>query len=145
MNWASTAAGGGAARISTEARSEAIRTSPGRGPSPALLPAAFYPRGVEGFRVLSVRRGFGQDGLACFPGAGWAGWGENAEQEGVTMGVLPDWRIKRDVKIEPFEEGLARKGVVSYGLSSYGYDVRVGRKFKVFTNVHCAVVDPKHF
>jgi dCTP deaminase len=35
--------------------------------------------------------------------------------------------------------------VISYGLSSYGYDVRVGRRFKVFTNARCAVVDPKHF
>jgi dCTP deaminase len=61
------------------------------------------------------------------------------------MGVLPDWQIQRDVKIEPFVEGLLRPGVISYGVSSYGYDVRVGRKFKVFTNARCAVVDPKHF
>jgi dCTP deaminase len=61
------------------------------------------------------------------------------------MGVLPDWQIQRDIKIEPFAESSARPGVISYGVSSYGYDVRVGRKFKVFTNVHCAVVDPKKF
>jgi deoxycytidine triphosphate deaminase len=61
------------------------------------------------------------------------------------MGVLADWQIKRDIKIEPFEEGSLRPGVISYGLSSYGYDVRVGRRFKVFTNVHSAVVDPKNF
>ncbi len=61
------------------------------------------------------------------------------------MGILPDWQIKRDVTIEPFEEGAARPGVISYGLSSYGYDVRVGRKFKIFTNALCAVVDPKKF
>lgn len=61
------------------------------------------------------------------------------------MGVLPDWQIERDVKIEPFADGTPKPGFISYGLSSYGYDVRVGRKFKVFTNVHSTVVDPKHF
>src|SRR2546423_2387235 len=61
------------------------------------------------------------------------------------MTVLPDWQIGRDVKIEPFAESAVRPGVISYGVSSYGYDVRVGRKFKVFTNVHCAIVDPKNF
>jgi dCTP deaminase len=47
--------------------------------------------------------------------------------------------------IEPFEAGQVREGVVSYGLSSYGYDIRVSREFKVFTNVHNAIVDPKRF
>ena len=51
--------------------------------------------------------------------------------------------------IEPFEEKLVRKSgdaqVISYGLSSYGYDLRVADEFKVFTNVYNAVVDPKHF
>jgi dCTP deaminase len=61
------------------------------------------------------------------------------------MGVLPDWLIQRDIKIEPFAEGSLRPGVISYGVSSYGYDVRVGRRFKVFTNVRCTVVDPKNF
>src|SRR5438132_10538273 len=61
------------------------------------------------------------------------------------MGLLPDWQIQRDIKIEPFADGRARPGVISYGLSSYGYDVRVGRHFKVFTNVYGAVVDPKNF
>ena len=61
------------------------------------------------------------------------------------MGILPDWQIKRDIKIEPFEESSLRPGVISYGVSSYGYDVRVGRKFKIFTNALCAVVDPKNF
>src|SRR5205809_5293037 len=61
------------------------------------------------------------------------------------MGVLPDWQIERDIKIEPFAAGTPRPGMISYGVSSYGYDVRVGRHFKVFTNVRCAVVDPKHF
>ncbi|HLN26397.1 MAG TPA: dCTP deaminase [Gemmataceae bacterium] len=65
--------------------------------------------------------------------------------EGLAVGILPDWQIQRDIKIEPFATGTPRAGVISYGLSSYGYDVRVGRHFKVFTNARCAVVDPKHF
>src|SRR5437868_1565643 len=63
----------------------------------------------------------------------------------VSVGVLPDWQIQREIKIEPFADGTPRPGVVSYGVSSYGYDVRVGRRFKIFTNARCAVVDPKHF
>jgi dCTP deaminase len=47
--------------------------------------------------------------------------------------------------IEPFEAGQVREGVISYGLSSYGYDIRVAPEFKVFTNVHNALVDPKNF
>jgi dCTP deaminase len=47
--------------------------------------------------------------------------------------------------IEPFEAGQVRDGVISYGLSSYGYDIRVAPEFKVFTNVHNVVVDPKRF
>src|SRR5687768_2283028 len=47
--------------------------------------------------------------------------------------------------IEPFEAGQVRDGVISYGLSSYGYDIRVAPEFKVFTNVFNVVVDPKHF
>jgi dCTP deaminase len=61
------------------------------------------------------------------------------------MSVLPDWHIQRDIVIEPFATEAARPGVISYGVSSYGYDVRVGRHYKVFTNVHSAVVDPKQF
>src|SRR5262245_51134017 len=61
------------------------------------------------------------------------------------MTVLPDWQIQRDIVIEPFAEAAVRPGVISYGVSSYGYDVRVGRHYKVFTNVHSAVVDPKQF
>jgi dCTP deaminase len=61
------------------------------------------------------------------------------------MSVLPDWQIRRDIVIEPFAEESSRPGVISYGVSSYGYDVRVGRHYKVFTNVHSAIVDPKAF
>lgn len=61
------------------------------------------------------------------------------------MGILSDRQIRELIKIEPFAENSSRPGVISYGVSSYGYDVRVGRTFKVFTNVHCTVVDAKHF
>ena len=47
--------------------------------------------------------------------------------------------------IEPFEDRQVRQGVVSYGVSSYGYDCRVGNEFKVFTNVYGSVIDPKSF
>lgn len=47
--------------------------------------------------------------------------------------------------IQPFEAAQVRKESVSYGLSSYGYDIRVAPEFKVFTNVHNLVVDPKNF
>ena len=47
--------------------------------------------------------------------------------------------------IEPFEDRQVREGVVSYGLSSYGYDIRVANEFKVFTNINSTVVDPKNF
>jgi dCTP deaminase len=47
--------------------------------------------------------------------------------------------------IEPFVEGQIHDGVISYGLSSYGYDIRVANEFKIFTNVFSAIVDPKAF
>jgi dCTP deaminase len=47
--------------------------------------------------------------------------------------------------IEPFEPNQVRDGTISYGVSSYGYDIRVAPDFKVFTNVHNVVVDPKSF
>jgi len=47
--------------------------------------------------------------------------------------------------IEPFETGQVRDGKISYGISSYGYDIRVSSEFKVFTNVHNTLVDPKNF
>ena len=65
------------------------------------------------------------------------------------MGIKPDWWIKEMAlnqgMIEPFVEELVREGVISYGLSSYGYDVRVSDDFKIFTNVYNTVVDPKNF
>jgi len=47
--------------------------------------------------------------------------------------------------IEPFEDHQVREGVISYGLSSYGYDMRVAEEFRIFTNVNSTIVDPKHF
>jgi len=47
--------------------------------------------------------------------------------------------------IDPFEPVQVRNGNISYGLSSYGYDIRVSSEFKVFTNVHNSIVDPKNF
>ncbi|GJM39907.1 MAG: dCTP deaminase [Ardenticatenaceae bacterium] len=65
------------------------------------------------------------------------------------MAIKSDSWIRRMVKeqkmIEPFVDGQVREGVISYGLSSYGYDIRVTNEFKIFTNVHSAVVDPKNF
>ena len=63
--------------------------------------------------------------------------------------ILVDWEIREYAKkykmLEPFEETLKRDGVISYGLSSMGYDIRVTDEYKVFTNVRQAIVDPKQF
>lgn len=65
------------------------------------------------------------------------------------MALLPDFQIReyalRDKMIEPFVEKQQRNGIISYGLSSYGYDIRVADEFKIFTNVNSAIVDPKNF
>ena len=69
------------------------------------------------------------------------------------MSIRPDsWiaRMAREQRmIEPFEPCLVRQvngcPVISYGLSSYGYDIRVSSKFRIFTNVYGTVVDPKAF
>lgn len=65
------------------------------------------------------------------------------------MSIMPDHWIKQQVisknMIEPFEDSLKKDGVLSYGLSSYGYDARVSNKFKVFTNIDSVTVDPKNF
>ena len=64
------------------------------------------------------------------------------------MSIRPDHWIRRMCKehgmIEPYEEKQVREGVISYGLSSYGYDIRVADEFKIFTNVMSTVVDPKN-
>jgi len=65
------------------------------------------------------------------------------------MGVKSDRWIRRMAKdhgmIEPFADDQVRDGVISYGVSSYGYDMRVAREFKIFTNALSAIVDPKAF
>lgn len=65
------------------------------------------------------------------------------------MGLKPDHWIEKTAKeqgmIEPYEPGQVREGVISYGVSSYGYDIRVADEFKIFTNVFSEVVDPKNF
>ena len=65
------------------------------------------------------------------------------------MGIKADRWIKKMAleygMIDPFVENQVREGVISYGLSSYGYDIRVANEFKIFTNVYSATVDPKDF
>jgi dCTP deaminase len=65
------------------------------------------------------------------------------------MGLKPDHWIRNMAlehgMIEPFVESQVRAGVISYGVSSYGYDMRIADEFKIFTNVYSAIVDPKNF
>jgi len=65
------------------------------------------------------------------------------------MGLKPDHWIRKMAlehgMIEPFVDHQVREGVISYGVSSYGYDIRVADEFKIFTNVFSATVDPKNF
>ena len=65
------------------------------------------------------------------------------------MSIKSDAWIKRMASehgmIDPFVEGQVREGVVSYGVSSYGYDIRVADEFKVFTNINSTLIDPKSF
>ena len=64
------------------------------------------------------------------------------------MSIRPDHWIRRMCRehgmIEPYAEKQVREGVISYGVSSYGYDIRVAEEFKIFTNVMATVVDPKN-
>ena len=65
------------------------------------------------------------------------------------MSVQSDKWIRRMAlehgMIEPFNEKQVREGVISYGLSSYGYDARIADEFKIFTNINHTIVDPKDF
>jgi dCTP deaminase len=65
------------------------------------------------------------------------------------MPIMNDAWIRRMAvdhgMIEPYEDRQVRDGVISYGVSSYGYDMRVAQEFKIFTNVLSSVVDPKSF
>jgi dCTP deaminase len=66
-----------------------------------------------------------------------------------SMSIKPDHWIRRMARehgmIEPYEDAQVRKGTISYGVSSYGYDMRVANEYKIFTNVNNAIVDPKNF
>jgi dCTP deaminase len=64
------------------------------------------------------------------------------------MSIKPDWWIRERAQegmIEPFVEKLVRQGVISYGLSSFGYDLRAAPEWRVFVNAFNTVVDPKDF
>lgn len=65
------------------------------------------------------------------------------------MSIMSDRWITKMAKehgmIEPYESRQVRKGVISYGVSSYGYDMRVAREYRIFTNVMNSIVDPKEF
>lgn len=63
--------------------------------------------------------------------------------------IKSDRWIRRMAKehgmIQPFEEKQVRAGGISYGVSSYGYDIRIANEFKIFTNINNTLVDPKEF
>ncbi len=65
------------------------------------------------------------------------------------MTIQPDHWIRKMAHehgmIEPFVENQVSTHVISYGVSSYGYDIRVADEYKIFTDVFSAIVDPKHF
>jgi dCTP deaminase len=65
------------------------------------------------------------------------------------MGIKSDSWIREMVKkhdmINPFSDSQVSKDIISYGLSSYGYDVRLAPEFKIFTNIFGAIIDPKNF
>src|SRR5258705_13991438 len=68
---------------------------------------------------------------------------------GVWVSIKSDRWIRRMAvehrMIEPFSDKQVREGVISYGLSSYGYDVRIADEFKIFTNINSTIVHPKNF
>ena len=65
------------------------------------------------------------------------------------MAIKPDKWIRKmaleEDMIVPFIENQVRENVISYGVSSYGYDVRIADEYKIFTNINSTIVDPKHF
>ena len=74
---------------------------------------------------------------------------EEPLRNGRTMSIKSDRWIREQAEqhrmIEPFSETQVASGAISYGLSSYGYDLRVSNEFKIFTNVNSAIIDPKAF
>jgi dCTP deaminase len=83
------------------------------------------------------------------PAAGRAGDLPAGRLRSRAMPIMNDSWIRRmsldHGMIEPYEDRQVRDGVISYGVSSYGYDMRVAREFKIFTNVLSSIVDPKDF
>ncbi len=85
--------------------------------------------------------------------AGWVRTGKGPGEGAVKMSIKSDKWIRRMAEnggmIEPFAPELVRYGddgkIVSYGTSSYGYDVRCANEFKIFTNINSTIVDPKAF
>jgi len=65
------------------------------------------------------------------------------------MAIKPDKWIRKmaleEKMIDPFVESQVRENVISYGVSSYGYDVRIADEYKIFTNINSTIVDPKQF
>ena len=74
---------------------------------------------------------------------------DDGRQTDATMTIKPDRWIRRMAlehkMIEPFVDTQVRGSAISYGVSSYGYDIRVADEFKVFTNINNTVIDPKNF
>ena len=74
---------------------------------------------------------------------------ESEEGNCINNGILNDKEIKKlaekEDMIKPFVDHQVEKGVISYGLSSFGFDIRAGNKFKIFTDIDSAIVDPKNF
>ena len=85
--------------------------------------------------------------LLCFLGKARASYSRNL----VTlraMSIKPDWWIREralEGMIDPFEDRLVREGVISYGLSSFGYDLRAAPEWRIFVNAFNTLVDPKTF
>jgi dCTP deaminase len=79
----------------------------------------------------------------------WPRGAVRRERKARIMSIKSDRWIREQAlqhgMIEPFSEKQVREGVISYGLSSYGYDLRVSDEFKIFTNVNSAIIDPKAF
>src|SRR5947207_9243515 len=78
------------------------------------------------------------------------GFGLDYRKQGTYyMAIKSDRWIRKMAReygmIDPFNDRQVREGVISYGVSSYGYDLRVADEFKIFTNVNSAIVDPKKF
>lgn len=78
----------------------------------------------------------------------WGPYGAEPLLDLAIMSIKPDWWIReraREGMITPFEEALVREGVISYGLSSFGYDLRAAPEWRIFVNAFNTVVDPKDF